>query len=420
MILAVARTHLARLRRDRAGFTLAFVVPIVFFSVFALVFGGPRGTTRRIPIAVVDEDASETSKRFVEALGREPGLRVATRAAGAEVPYDRAAAQRAVREGDYSVALVVAKGFGEKPIRFGGASGPANLHLFADSADPIAPPMVIGLLQKVALTSLTDAVAASGMEEMDRWGAPLSADQKARLQEGLGRLRERPPAGSSRPGETSGLVAVKVEDVLGSTKQNPASALLAAGLGVMFLLFSAAGAGGALIEEAETGTLDRILGTRVTMTKLLVGKLLYLTGVAVAQLTIMFAWGQLFFGVELTGHLPGFLVMTVATALASSAFGLVLAAASKTRMQLVALSNLLILVDVGPRREHGAAIPALRDDPEARPRHFECLGDRRFSRRCSGGRSRSGSCGRRSPSCSAPPCSSSRIARRLAKRWDVA
>ena len=36
--------------------------------------------------------------------------------------------------------------------------------------------------------------------------------------------------------------------------------------------------------------------------------------------------------------------MAVVTALAASAFGLVLAALSRTRMQLVALSNLLILV----------------------------------------------------------------------------
>jgi ABC-2 type transport system permease protein len=349
MILAVARTHLARLRRDRAGFTLAFVVPIVFFSVFALLFGGPRGATRRIPIAVVDEDRSETSRRFVEALGREPSLRVQTSRPGAgsseAAAWDRSSAQHAVREGDFSVALVVGRGFGERPIRFGGSGDPPNLTLYADSADPIAPRLVLGLLQKVAMTSLPDSVASSGIAQMERWGAPLTAEQKAKLEERLGRLRAGSP-GAPAPGaaDASGLVAVETKDVLGEAKKNPASALLAAGLGVMFLLFSSAGAGGALIEEAESGTLDRILGTRVTMGALLAGKLLYLSGVAVAQLVIMFVWGQLFFGVELTKHLPGFLVMTVVTALASSCFGLVLAAASKTRMQLVALSNLLILV----------------------------------------------------------------------------
>jgi ABC-2 type transport system permease protein len=118
----------------------------------------------------------------------------------------------------------------------------------------------------------------------------------------------------------------------------------AAGLGVMFLLVSASGAGGALIEEAESGTLDRILSTRVSMTKLLLGKLLYLSGVGLAQLTLMFVWGAVFFGLELWSHIPGFVVMAVATALACSAFGLMLASVCRSRMQLVALSNLAILL----------------------------------------------------------------------------
>ena len=111
----------------------------------------------------------------------------------------------------------------------------------------------------------------------------------------------------------------------------------------MFLLFSAAGAGGALIEEAESGTLDRVLSTHVSMGRLLLGKVAYLSAVAVVQLAVMFVWGEIFFGLELHRHLPGFLIMTVATAVASSCFGLVLAALARSRMQLVALSNLLIL-----------------------------------------------------------------------------
>ncbi len=111
----------------------------------------------------------------------------------------------------------------------------------------------------------------------------------------------------------------------------------------MFLLFSAAGAGGALIEERESGTLDRLLSTRLTMSRLLAGKLAYLTSLGFVQLVVMFVWGWLVFGLELPSHLPGFLLMALPTALACSAFGLVLAAVCRTRKQLVAVSNLVIL-----------------------------------------------------------------------------
>jgi ABC-2 type transport system permease protein len=80
------------------------------------------------------------------------------------------------------------------------------------------------------------------------------------------------------------------------------------------------------------------------MTKLLAGKLLYLAGVGASQLLVMFVWGSIAFGLPLSGHWPGFVIMTVATALAASTFGLLLAALSRSRMQLVALSNLLVLV----------------------------------------------------------------------------
>lgn len=347
MILAVARTHFTKLKRDRAALVLSFVLPVVFFSLFATIFGGgsSRATTRQIRVVVVDEDRTQNSARFIAALKREKGVRVvqtATLPSGAKAPIvDAAGAEAIVRAGQAPLALIVPKGFGASPVQFGAPGSGPRLTLLADTSDPIAPQVLSGLLQKVAMTSMPDVMAQSGNEQVDRWGGDLTPEQKARLQKNVDALRRQ---GTGSQGTGGELVRVDVRDVLGEKKKNPAVAVLAAGLGVMFLLFSAAGAGGALIEEVESGTLDRVLSTRVTMTQLLLGKMLYLASVAVAQLTVMFVWGEIFFGVELHRHVPGFLVMAIVTALAASAFGLVLAALSRTRMQLVALSNLLILM----------------------------------------------------------------------------
>ncbi len=352
MILAVARNRLLNLRHDRAAFVLAFVLPVAFFSIFAAIFAGSAGraATRRIRVAVVDEDQSETSQRFVAALKVESGLdaRTAQEAEGSAsaLPYDAATAEQAVRKGEIPVALVIPKGFGAHPLAFGPSADRARLAILADSSDPVAPQVLAGLLQKVAMTSMPSALARSGIAELEKWSGGLTPDQKARMEESLRFLdRETPPGQPRAPASTTGgLVAVDVRDIVGEKKKNPTVTFYAAGLGVMFLLFSATGAGGALIEEAESGTLDRILSTRVSMTRLLLGKLVYLAGVGVAQLTLMFVWGALFFGLELWNHIPGFVIMTVATALASSTFGLMLASVCRSRMQLVALSNLSILI----------------------------------------------------------------------------
>ena len=349
MILAIAKSRLWNLRHDRAAFTLAFIVPIVFFSIFASIFGrsSGRATTAPVRLAVVDEDQSANSRRFLAALRAESALNVSDASpakSGAAAPYTAASAEAAVRAGELPVALVVPRGFGQSAIRFGPSADRPKLLVLSDPSDPIAPQVLAGLLQKVALTALPDVMARGGIDALDRWGGNLTPEQRQRLEENVRGLSEQPS--STRPGgaeEGSGLVEVTRRDVLGQKKGNPMIAFYAAGIGVMFLLFSAAGAGGALIEEAETGTLDRILSTRVSMSRLLAGKLVYLAGIAATQLTVMFLWGALVFGLSMKGHWIGFFIMTIATALAASTFGLLLAALSRSRMQLVALSNLTVL-----------------------------------------------------------------------------
>jgi len=355
MILPVIRTGLMNLRRDRAALALSFVLPIVFFSIFAGIFGSQRRQgTPKIRAIVADEDDSQTSRRLVRALEREEALRMVA-AAEQEPPvpsWNAGNAEAAVRAGKASVAIVVPKGFGGSAASaFSG--GGMKIQLLYDSADPIAPQVVSGLLQKTAMTAFPDALATPGIAYFEKMTGGLTPEQRKGLDSGMSEWRKELDAeqqtaagkknGSGQQTAFSGLVQVEMRDLLGEKKANPVVAFYAAALGVMFLLFSATGAGGALLDEAESGTLDRVLATRVNMTTLLLGKMGYQCLIGITQLVIMFTWGALVFKVELLSHLPGFLVMTVITALAASGFGLMLAAASRTRAQLAALSTIVIL-----------------------------------------------------------------------------
>ena len=137
---------------------------------------------------------------------------------------------------------------------------------------------------------------------------------------------------------------MEVVDVLRERGGAELISFYAAGTGVMFLLFSCAGGGGSLLDEVESGTLERVLGSKLGMGGLLAGKWLFLTFMGVLQITVMFLWGMLFFRLPLLTHLPGFAVMTLVTAAAAGGFGLVLATASRTRAQLSGLSTIVILV----------------------------------------------------------------------------
>ena len=319
MIALIVRNSWMQLRRDRAAQILAFVVPIAFFSIFAVIFGGGGNRmngTSRVAVAVVDEDQTEKSRALVAALSADSGLRVVTappaRAAGkpSSDPLTRATAEQMVKRGDVPSALILPAGTGASIGSFTGGGGVRAIVL-VDPSDPVAGRMVGGLLQRAALR----AAAAGG---------------------GFMGLATRDP---------DEMLPLKFEQhaVLGEKRESPMVAFYAAGIAVMFIMFSAAGAGGALIEETESGTLERVLTSGLGMTGLLLGKWLYLTTLACAQIAVMFVWGMLVFKLPLLEHLPGFIIMTVVTAAAAAAFGLVLATLSRTRQQLAGLANLIVL-----------------------------------------------------------------------------
>ena len=365
MILSIVRAGFMNLRRDRGALTLSFIVPIAFFSIFAGIFGSRGGGMNPVQVAIVDEDQSAVSRRLVEALQNEGGLRAETapsaaKGGAATAPYDSRSAEAAVRAGDVSVAVVIPKGFGAAPTGFGsgGFSGQAGakLRILNDSSDPVGAQVVYGLIQKAAIQSMPDVMASEEMRMLDHLSGGLTSGQRARIDSSMSGLRAYVEArrnardgGAAKGGAKTepisrGIISADIRDVVGESKKNPLVAFYAAGIGVMFLLFSASAAGGAILDESDSGTLDRILASRVTMTSLLLGKWAYAALLGFTQLAVMFLWGAFAFQVELFKHLDGFLIMATATVLASSGLGLMLAASCKTRAQLGALTTLVVLV----------------------------------------------------------------------------
>ena len=341
------RVGLTNLRRDRVAQALTFVLPIVFFSIFATVFGNQAGGTARIRVALVDEDHSDFSQRIAAALAREPGLRVqaTTDAKGGGGPLTRAAAETMVKGGDLPVAIVIPAGTGASFATRGFGGGGKAIRLLADVSDPIAPQMVYGLLQKVTMTAAPDLLMQGGLQQFERNAGALTPQQRAAVDGWLPRLRQQSTTPEGAAGAGSMGVGVETVDVMRTTSDRASLiSFYAAGIGVMFLLFSSVGgAGGALLDEVESGTLERLLSTKIGMTGVLFGKWMLLALTGFLQICVMFLWARVVFQLPLFSHLPGFIVMTTVTAAAAAALGLVLATLARSRGQLSGFSTILIL-----------------------------------------------------------------------------
>jgi ABC-2 type transport system permease protein len=350
MIGTLLRIAWINLRRDRVAQAMTFALPVMFFSIFATIFGHQGNATRRIHLPVVDEDRSEYSERLVKALTAEAALDVQTTKDTQNndphgTPLTRADAEALIKAGTEAVAVVLPKGLGEAR-RFGRTpTSRPSVQILADVSDPIEPQVVGGLLQKVSFTAMPEAMAQEGIGMFEQYAGPLTPAQRESTNQWLTALAQ---GRSVTPNATSGGPAFGLPtEIVNVLQPNGGSAatisFYAAGTGVMFLLFSCAGAGGALLDEEESGTLGRLLSGKVGMRGILAGKWLFVTLLGMAQLTVMFVWGAVVFHLPLVTHLPGFIVMTALTAGAAAGFGLVLATISRSRQQLAGISTILIL-----------------------------------------------------------------------------
>lgn len=361
MIWTVMQISLRRLMHNRIELLLTFVVPIAFFSIFALIFGKGigSGTTPKVKVVLVDEIASQESDEIAQTLRGSAGLRFMDNME-TEVGLTREQATEMVRSGSATIGIVLTES---------GESYAADL--LADASDQVAGQVVSALVGREIVVHEAKKAAKSrqlaNMQQAPADGealleAAFEADERAVVDTASNEttrqaIVRRPSievqpetAAVSEEEDSEGafdvqskMDGVKIVDVIGEGKANPVVSMYAAGIAVMFLLFGATGGGGALLEERENTTLDRLLSTQLSMDQLLLGKWFYLTVLGFVQVLVMFIWGQIVFGVDLVGHIDGFVMMTFVTSGAAAAFGLCLATLCKTRGQLNGLSVILIL-----------------------------------------------------------------------------
>lgn len=337
MIWTVLQIHARRLLHNRIELLLTFVVPIAFFSVFALIFGKGigGGTTPKVKVVLADEVGNSLSGSVADTLRENTSLRFME--SDAEKELTREQASEIVRSGRATIGIIVSRA----------EDGSLSADLLADSSDQVAPQVVSAIVGRelIVLQAQAAKAARTRAKDSEARTAEATNDQTTVRRPSL--ENEEPlemlPKPEPTDEEEEALADVKIIDVLGDGKSNPVVSMYAAGIAVMFLLFGASGGGGAFLEERENTTLDRLLSTRLSMDQLLLGKWFYLTAIGFLQVCVMFVWGALVFGIDLLGHLDGFVMLTMVTSGAAAAFGLFLATLCKTRGQLNGLSVILIL-----------------------------------------------------------------------------
>jgi ABC-2 type transport system permease protein len=120
-----------------------------------------------------------------------------------------------------------------------------------------------------------------------------------------------------------------------------------AGTAIFMLLFSVAEIGGSLLDEKQEGMLKKLLCSPLRSIHILYGKMVFANIISIAQLSIIFVYAWLVFGMDIMHHLPSVVLMIIVTGYACSSFGVFLASFSKSRQQVQGLSKLIVLIMSG-------------------------------------------------------------------------
>jgi len=119
--------------------------------------------------------------------------------------------------------------------------------------------------------------------------------------------------------------------------------VLAPGMALMFLMYTVTFGGRSLLVEQNSGTLPRLLVTPSSTVQVLGGKVLGIFFTGVVQMLILILGTSLLFGLNWGDPLALF-VLILASVLAATSWGILLAAAFKTPGQISSVGSALMLI----------------------------------------------------------------------------
>ena len=311
---------------------LTFALPILLISLFAFAFGGVGGdrTSKPVQLLIVDNDLTKDSKEVLLNLEALKGVKT--------ISEEKTTAIDLVKKGKYVAVLIIEKGF-QDSVALGKT---LPLELKYDAAREIE----MGMLQSVLIQNLMSSVGKKMIKakmeasfDTNFPGMPKNIKTKA-----MNLMNSDQGGTNSMLGEnTMGLQMTSV--IKEDTKKGNLGLIQAvAGTAIMMLLFSIAGIGGGLLDEKEAGTLKRLLYSPVKPTDVLFGKMLAALVISILQLTIMFVFSWMVFGLPIFKDITSLVLMIIATAFAVSSFGIFLVSIAKSRQQLQGYSTIIIML----------------------------------------------------------------------------
>jgi ABC-2 type transport system permease protein len=348
---------------DKVAVALTFIVPAALILVFGSIFGGSGGNASGIRLAFLNQSDSKIAKKIESTLDTTKTFRIIktyTNDEGKEVPFDTTAIKNYIINGDASSALVIPKD------AYVDTSFGLKLKFYYNPKNELEMQIVQGLLQQTVMTRIPEIFNQSMMRRSEEYlgkdkGIKFNRKLASVISEYFGvdtsdilhpdylgsindSTEEDTAAAKGSSEFFKNIVKFDKEQLVGKEVNNPGATRSVGGWAMMFLLFSITASATSLFDERNSGVTLRILSAPVSRTDILWSKYLYNISLGVIQLVVLFFTGFLFFNIDIFSNFGNLLLVIVSSSAAATAFGMVLAAFSKTTAQANGMGTFLILM----------------------------------------------------------------------------
>ncbi len=324
MILAMLKVMALGLVRDRGALAMAFLLPPMIFVIFAAIFSGTSGDELRLKLAYGSAQTSDVARRFEAAVRAEPSFRMLPTSYQTE-----AEVRQAVMQGKADVGLILRGNLEDD-------TDESPLLVLVDPGKVMGGAIVAGQVQRLLAGQLVDVGISRTAPAIEALVGGFSPEQAARLSQAIAAMAEEPPE------ETAGVVVT--ETLSGGGSAAATITYYAGAVAILFLLFSAMQGAATLIEERDSGIIDRLAVGPASTDVVVLGKFLFLTIQGIVQVALIFVVAALLYGVDFVAQLPAWLVITALSSGAAAGLGLAVASACTSKQQAQTISTFVVLV----------------------------------------------------------------------------
>ena len=328
--LQIALNDMRITLRDNSVWINLVIIPAVLIFLIGFVNGGfGSNEPEDVTVDVIDNDQSDVSGQFLEALRVVNASLVLCpmdndaddRCGLEDADLDMALAAERVDDGDTAGLILIPEGFADRVQ----AGEPVQIE-FRTDLDPTEPSFLIQSVQAAA-QQVGGASAAAQAASIIYTSAGATFDDEAdqmAFEESVYTLASQ--MWQSPPAE------VTYSDTAESASSQSGFAQSVPGMGSMYVMFTVLAGAVILIQERQNWTLQRLITMPVSRAQLLGGKILARIGMGMIQYGVAFAVG-LALGVDFGGSPLGLLLLMISFTVCISALAFLLATLVSTEQQ---------------------------------------------------------------------------------------